>query len=251
MGEAFDFTWKEAVQSLLPICSEVVLSIGSGGDDNTEELALAWAQREPKIKVVIYPWPNPVADIDWWVTWINQARQHLKTDFMFQLDADEVLAEWSYPEVREFIQSQSGELKPGNKQATGIVTRYNFWRDHRHLIPKGHCCGWRVIRLAPTGLWLGSDAPHPLAQEAMARSENTGIEIFHYGFLRRHEALFEKGRANGMYFFGNVDARVEASAKEGAKWMEGNPFEWCNSLDDYKGEHPEIAKPWLVERGWT
>lgn len=256
-GNDLDYCWKEAVQSLLPVCDEVVLCIATGNSDATEAEARAWAHIEPKLKICIYAWPDPVADLDFWVNWLNYAREHIRADWHFQLDADEILADWSYPLLRAFVKEQSTMRRP----ATGIVTRYNFWRDHRHLIPEGNCLAKRVIRLAPRDLWLGSDCPHPKAREAQDRSVSVSeitpeytlrdIEIFHYGFLRRHEALLNKGRANGQFFFGAVDSRIETAAKEGANWSQSACLpDWTRNLDKYEGKHPAIGMKWLNQRGY-
>src|SRR5438132_6241086 len=101
-GNALDYCWREAVQSLLPICDEVVVCDGESTDGTQEEIR-EWMQREPKIKLCVYPWPDPKGDIDFWVKWLNYSREHLTTDWHIQLDADEVLSDRSYLEVVSHI----------------------------------------------------------------------------------------------------------------------------------------------------
>lgn len=241
-GDLLDFCWREAVNSLLPVCDEVCLCIGTGNEDNTEDHARLWAAREPKINLCMYPWPDPKGDADFWVNWLNYAREHLKSQWHFQLDADEVLHENSYEEIRAFIQS-------GPKSA--IVTRWNFWKDHRHTIPQGECCGKHVIRLAPSNLWMASDGYHEKGQDVVSICTPTQVEIFHYGFIRKRSAFFDKERRLQGYFFNTYDPRLEQAEKHEGNWMEMPAVTgWENRLDEYSGSHPKAVQDWLKARGY-
>lgn len=242
-GNELDYCWRECIRSLLPVCDVVSVCDGESTDGTQEELR-EWLTREPKLSLCVYPWPNPKGEPDWFVRWINYAREHVNADWHFQLDADEVLSERSYPEVRDFINTSN---------RTAVCTRYNFWRDHRHLIPEGHCLGKRVIRLAPKNLWLASDGYHPMGEQAACLSQSSGIEIMHYGFIRRPKEFFKKERLLQGYFFNSYDPRlVEAEASKVQNWMEHPGVSgWENNLDDYAGPHPQVAHEWLTERGYA
>jgi len=241
-GNQLDFCWKEAVASLLPVCDEVLLCVGTGNEDGTEEEARALWAADPKINLCMYPWPEPKGDADFWVKWLNYAREHLKSEWHLQLDADEILYEKGYDEIRRFIE------KP-NRSA--IFTRWNFWRDHRHTIPQGFCCAKHVIRLAPAPLWMASDGYHPMGSGVASIAEGTGIEIFHYGFIRKREAFFDKERKLQNYFFNTYDERLARAESYQGNWMQMPEVTgWEAALDDYNGPHPQAAHPWLKERGY-
>lgn len=247
-GIELDYCWREAVASLLPVCDTVTVCDGSSTDWTQEEIR-EWMAREPRILLCVYPWPNPKGDIEFWVKWINYAREHVKEDFQFQLDADEILSEKSYPLIEEF---KRGTM-PTDRVSLRCL-RYNFWQDPQHLIPHGVCCGHQVVRVAPTSVWLPSDGSHPSGAEANRIARDSQIELFHYGFLRRREAYFEKTRQlHTMFFGGMTDSRiidVEKNCK--GNWMqEIQNVEWLNRLRDFTGQHPAIALPWLKERGYV
>jgi len=173
---------------------------------------------------------------------LNYARTHLSTDFHFQLDADEILHEKSYDEVRKFVRQ--------DMKRSAIVTRWNFWRDHRHTIPEGHCLGKHVIRIAPTKLWMASDGVHHLGSEVVRMGRPTGIEIFHYGFIRKRAEFFKKERQLQDFFFASYDKRLEAAEQHSENWMDMPGLcDWNGNLADYGGEHPKVMKGWLEERG--
>jgi len=78
-----------------------------------------------------------------------------------------------------------------------------------------------------------------------------GIDIYHYGFLRRREAFFKKEKLLQGYFFDTYDARLERAEKESGNWMESAGVTgWENQLLDFTGPHPVAARAWLNERGY-
>jgi len=240
-GNELDFCWREAIESLLPVCDEVVVCDGES-TDGTQEQIRDWVKREPKLKLCVYPWPDPKGDIDFWVNWLNYAREHLTTQWHFQLDADEILSEKSYDEIRMFINRW--------ERRTANCTRWNFWKDHRHLIPEGHCLGKQVIRLAPADMWLPSDGCHENGNEAVSLKIDTHIQIFHYGFLRKRDKFFKKEQLLQTYFFDYYDPRLK-DAESRDKWMEEiKGVDWIKYLEPYDGEHPKVIHQWLRDRGY-
>lgn len=250
-GEEFDFCWELAVQSLLPVCDQVVLCDCDSTDGTSAKIA-AWAKREPKIKAINYPWTDPHGDGMWVMDWTNWAREHLDTDYHFQLDADEVLHENAYGQVR-LLMEEAEKSEPFSV----LCWRYNFWRDAWHLIPKNECCGHRVIRIAPTNVWLPADYPHPKGRAAMDMERDCPLQIFHYGFLRRREAFFKKERALQQAFVNRFDPKLVRAETYAGNWMDmpgissGDDTSpgWEIRVTEFTGTHPEIALQWLRDRG--
>lgn len=240
-GTDLDYCWQEAVNSLLPVCDEVVVCDGQS-TDGTQELIRDWAAKEPKLNVCVWEWTDPVNDIWAWPNWINYARQHLKSDMHIQLDADEVLDDNSYDLVR----------KAASEGSCLRVKRLNFWRDSKHLIPKGHCCGYEVIRVGPSNLWMPSDYPDPRATELMSRAVHSEIRIMHYGFLRKRDAFFRKAHVVQKIWSGSYDPRLEAAEKYEGNWSDYPDLcdGWNQHLDNYEGSHPRVIHAWLKERGY-
>lgn len=241
-GNSLDFCWREAVNSLLPVCDMVSISDGESSDGTQEEIR-QWMAHEPKLVLNVYPWPNPKGNPSWFVEWLDYNRQHVKADWQIQLDGDEVLSERSYEELKAFIQTPN---------RTAICTRYNFWGDHRHTIPEGVCLGKRVVRVAPQNIFLASDGYHHKGEQAASMSVATNIEIFHYGFIRKHEAFFVKERQLQNFFFDSYDSRLEAAEKNYGKDWPKDPgvCDYHGRLEGYDGPHPLCAHQWLRDRGF-
>jgi len=243
-GIELDFCWRESIRSLLGVCDHVTVCDGESTDGTQEEIR-EWLKTEPKLRLCVYPWPNPQGDPDFWVKWLNYCRDHVRADWHLQLDADEVLHEDSYPRVLEFIAR-------ARVPCSAICKRHNFWRDHRHTIPEGHALGKHVIRLAPQNVWMPSDGYHERGKTICEMAQAAEIHICHYGFLRRREQFFKKEKLLQGYFFGGpFDWRVTGVEKKEGNWMEQiEGIEWINNLDYYHGTHPKVVHQWLKERNY-
>lgn len=258
-GNKMDYCWQLAVQSMLPVCDEVVICVAltkeelerenrsredpslPEGDDGTLREAEVWILREPKIRVVTYEWTNPKGDVWMMMKWLNYTRTLLHYDMQITLDADEVIHPDAYPEIRRAVAEKTSRW----------FRRLNFWQDARHLVPDGQVCGMNVARLGPTEYEMPSDnaEPHPggeplIRQKALYHPK---LLIFHLGFLRKQPAFFEKSRVMQQAVCGSYDKRLEEAERTGANWWEISKFN--GALVPYNGTHPELVVPWLKERG--
>lgn len=237
-----DFPYEECIKSLLPVCDLVVVC-DAQSTDGTQEKIRDWMLSEPKLRLCVYPWVEPVGNIDWFVNWLNYARVHIPCDFQFQLDCDEVIHENSYDEILRF-------KSDGTRKAL-ICDRFNFWKDHRHVIPPGVCLSHKVVRIAPTDVWLPSDGAHEKGAEAVAMAVDSTIQIFHYGFIQKREGYFKKEKLIQKWFFNHYDDRLVEAEKKPGNWMtEIQNLEWRDQLVEFNGEHPAVAIKWLEERNY-
>lgn len=241
-GNKLDYCWQLAVKSMLPICDEVVIC-DSDSTDGTREEADAWAEREPKIRVINYPWPHPKGDVWMLMKWLNFARKELRFDMQITLDADEVIHPDAYPEIRRAV---------ANKGCRWF-RRLNFWNNPQSLIPDGQVCGMNVARLGPTECEMPSDnaEAHPGGEPAIRVKANyhPKLLICHMGFLRRQESFLAKSRVMQTALLNDYDKGLAKAEETGQPW-----YELSNAsiqLVPYRGTQPEIVHDWLVERGYS
>jgi glycosyltransferase involved in cell wall biosynthesis len=237
---SLDYCWRECGESLLGVCDELVIN-DCESNDGTWEQVQEWAHQEPRITLVRTPWTDPVATNKWWPEFFNRTREHAKSQMVLAMDADEVLHEEDFGLIRSA--SNAGKVL--------YFKRLNFWKDPRHLIPKGQCCGTQVVRLAPRHLPLPSDYPYPPADETVSMAEQSDIRTFHYGFLRKREAFFKKARTVQRIWANDFDPRLARAEREEGNWMV-NPVvaPWVNDLTEYNGNHPKFIHQWLKERDY-
>jgi glycosyltransferase involved in cell wall biosynthesis len=240
-GFELGYCFKEAIESLLPICDEVVCC-DCDSTDGTRRFLEEWKLREPKINICNFPWTDPKGDPGWWVEYLNYARQHLNTDWHFQLDADEVIGPESYPAIKFF--AEHGDSM--------ICNRLNFWKDPQHTIPHGECCGNEVIRGGPKIFWMPSDYPDPRGETIMKLAQPAKVTVYHYGFIRNRKAWFKKAREVQRIWANDYDKRLEAAESYEGDWstMPGVTG-WIDQLQEYKGTHPLVIHQWLKDNGHT
>lgn len=244
-GNKLDFCWKEAIQSLLPICDMIAVCESDSDDDTLKELE-DMSHKDSRIKICRYKWPDPHADIHWFAKWINYCREHVRCDYQIQLDADEVLHEDGHGVIKSL-------LSDPRFTSSLSVERYNFWDDAQHIVPPGHVCSNRVVRIAPQSVWLPSDGLTGHIQEheidSVPNVFSPHIKIFHYGFLRKPECFYEKEKIIQNAFFGSFDPRLEIMKDNfDRNWMKA--FTYGQPLIEFKGRHPIVARKWLAERGY-
>lgn len=237
-----DYCYIQAIESLLPVCNEVVVC-DSDSTDGTLEFLQTWCVTEPKIRIVNYPWPNPKGEMDWFVKWINAGRAFVKHPMMLQLDADEVLSDdaGTYASIKKTVEDKSAIC----------FDRINFVKDAHSVIPEGECCGRWVVRLGPSHLHWVSDEPHDRGEVPlldMAHIEPKAF-IFHLGFLRERQAFYSKARVVLGAFFNEFDQRLQRSEQTGKHPF--SEFPWWNRLNSYQGYYPQPVRNWLQERGYS
>lgn len=235
-----DYCLVAGVESLIPVADELVICDGES-TDGTIDLIRGLMARDSRVRMVTYPWTTPHNDPDFWVRWLNFAREQLRHPIQLTLDADEVLDPGSYPAILE--------LASQNK--AGLFHRLNFWQDTEHLAPENRCCGTMVARLGPTHLYMPSDEPYPAKAENVRKYavHDDRLLIFHYGFIRNPKAFVKKSVAVQNMFFGSVDQRIVDMDAQGRTWNERDYFDGL-PLRDWSGRHPDVALPWLRKNGY-
>jgi hypothetical protein len=247
-GISLDYCFAESIRSLLPVCDEVV-ACDSDSTDGTRRVLEELADREPKLRIINWPWRNPEGQSHHgFVRWLNFARVHLTTDVQITLDADEVLDD--NPLCHLVIRDALRTDHPYRQ-----FDRLNFWRDARSLIPEGVCCGKIVSRMGPTAVKIHSDEPHENDGDDWRIVErgifHPDLKIFHLGFLRHRDAFYAKNKVIASMWNGPAqprDPRLIKGEAEGKELWE-TECEWSNRLVPYSGDYPASVRKWLTDRG--
>ncbi len=235
-GYRHDYPWREAAQSVLPVCSELVIC-DAGSTDGTLEAVQEWSEADPRIK--LRHWTPEAPNHNWLLSWMNHARQQLSTSHHLFITADEVLHEDSYDDVLRFVNDHPNG-------AANCHTR-NFWFNSKLLIPHGHTCGHRGYRLSPTRMWMLADWPDERGREMMDANVETEIEIYHYNWLRKPANYVEKEKLFQQCLTGSHDARFDDPKLDLKEWAK--PSFYSEPLIPFDKPHPKIMERWLKERG--
>jgi glycosyltransferase involved in cell wall biosynthesis len=239
-AEIADYCWREAIESVTPIADQIVVC-DSESNDGTREALEVVASKNKKIKIVDWAWTNPIGDREFHVEWYNYAREHLDTDVNFQVEADEVLHECSHNLIRELLMIRSDFSRR--------VMRYNFWIDHKTILPIGVRCSHDLVRIGPAKMFMPSDYPHKFARRICDISKPSSIELFHYSFIRNKNGFITKSKNLQVWNFGKTDnGYLSAIESAGDKWKES--IQVGGKLKEFHGTHPKAAWGWLGNHGY-
>lgn len=176
-GIKHDYCLKEAVASLKKLCDECVI-LDAGSDDGTAELMQSFY--DEKTKVICLPkeeWCKHEGR-EKLSFFTNLAIASLSTDWNFNLQADEVIHENSFPFIREAIEVPGAE--------SYWSRRIDLWADSKHYLDVPHNrkpVGTEIIRLAKTK-YLSIDDAQSIAAQPADWTYYDKIHIYHMGFIR-------------------------------------------------------------------
>ena len=227
--EEFDYCYREAIQSLIDTCDEVIVVDGKSTDGTRDVLA---TYERINVKVIDADWnPVPGTRGAWLADLYNLAKEKASCPFTIGLQADEVLHEIDREEIRRWKEQTS-------------LRRLNFWKDAQHFLPNGAVCGSRVFRFGNGRTRFSGDAE---SMDPSVPRKNSQVCIFHYGFLRRTTALIDKCISFETEVLGEHNELFDRMKTEGRR-----PFDefYGDGLLPYEGSHPKYAQMWLEDRGY-
>ncbi|OQX94606.1 hypothetical protein B6I21_09260 [candidate division KSB1 bacterium 4572_119] len=240
----------ESIKSILPIVDEFVIAIGKGDEDDTTREQVQNIG-DSKIKIIDTEKYFKKGVINGIQT--NIAKEACSGDWLFYLQADEVVHEKYLPTIK----NRCKELLD-KKEVDGLLFRYkHFWGDYEHY-HRGH--GWypneiRVIRNEPDIYsWQSAqsfrrydyyDNPRQPDGHHKIRVAKVDAEIFHYGWVRPPHLMQNKKRALDSVHWG---------LKRAKDYYEKAPEEFdygpMSLLEKYRGTHPKVMKNMTSKLNW-
>lgn len=238
-GNRYDYCFKEAIQCLLEFCDHVV--VAAGGDDRTLNDVLSIASdRLTVIKISQETWDaeHGKEKLNYFTNVAIQHAEGLGYEYQFNLQADEILHEKSYAEIRKAIESGADGY---------LCKRINLWQSpylQLDVPQERKPCSTEIIRLTKTKYRSVDDAEN-IAVPLADRYYENGIRIYHMGFVRKREVMKVK--------IINMQCNVFGMADYDKKLNESdifNPNLWFDG-DDLKPIDeplPKLIKNWAKER---
>ena len=221
----------KCLQSVKPICDEIVV-VDTGSEDRTREIAAAYGA-----KVFNFRWQDDFAAAR------NYSLSKVGGDWIFILDADEVIASSDYEGFRKLISHA-----PERNVAFSIETR-NYtalantvgWNGNSGRYAKEEAgTGWFPsvkVRLFPNDPNIRFEYPvHEMVEPCLKRMgmriETTDIPVHHYGKLNQHnqahkgQTYYDIGIKKLDEMGDNIGALRELAVQAGnlKKWEEAIPL---------------------------
>lgn len=253
-GEKLYYPTVEAIKSILPICDEFVIAVGSGDeDDHTRELIAAI--NDPKIRIIDTIWEEKYCKrgmINSYQTDI--AMKQCSGDWLFYVQADEVVHEKYLP----IIKARCEELLDDTR-VEGLLFNYiHFWGDYEHY-HGGH--GWypyeiRIVRNLPnihsyqsaqSFRWFDHyDNPRQETGTRKLQVAKVGAYIYHYGWVRPPHLMQNKRRALDSVHWGK--GKAETHYQKLPPYFDYGPLD---RLARFKDSHPAVMQDMISRFDWA
>ena len=248
----FAYPLLESVNSMLPLCDEVIIAVGKSEDDTLETLK---SIKNPKLKLIETIWnKSNNLDAKIYSEQTNIAYSHCNGDWCLYLQADEVLHEKDYAEIsKQFI------IQNENENVEALLFKYKHYYGSYDFIGQGRQWYKREIRAIRNNKQFTSWGD---AQGFRKVDENNKISklkakeidafIYHYGWVRPPKAQGLKiANAQNYYHEGNFD--LETNIKNIDK-NENLVFNYTDAyeLEKYQGSHPKLMENKITkDKIWT
>lgn len=246
----------QAIESILPIVDEFIIAIGDcDADDRTRELVAAIDS--PKVKIIDTVWdlekyPNGTENAHQ----TNIARKACSGDWLFYLQADEVVHEKYLP----IIKARCEELVDNHK-VEGLLFNYiHFWGDYQHHMDSH---SWypheiRIIRNHPDiHSWESAQSFRriPNFDEQNFRQQKgthmlnvakVDAYIYHYGWVRPPKLMQNKKKSLDTIHQG-AD-KVKSMYQNQLDYFDYGPLK---HVSIFEGTHPKVMGNWMARFDWA
>ncbi len=245
----------QSIQSVLPLVDEFIIALGDCDDDDTTKRQIE-SINSPKIKIIDTVW-----DLDKYPGGMENAHQtdiaksHCTGDWLFYLQADEVVHENDLPVIKEKCQKYVNDLNVEGM----LFDYYHFWGDYHHY---HYSHGWykkeiRIIRnLKEIHSWKSAqsfrkipnfDGLHYRQKEGAYKLKVIKIQahIYHYGWVRPPHLMKKKNKALDTIHKG----KEAANAKHAGGPSEFN-YGSMKYVRTFKGSHPSVMNEWIQKFNW-
>lgn len=248
----------ESIQSALPFVDEYVIALGEG-DENDKSFEEIQKIGSDKIKVIKTEW-----DLEKYkrrsvhAQQTDLAKSHCTGDWLLYLQADELIHEKDFEEIRSKCKKYLNDDK-----VEGLTFDYlHFWGDydHYHL---SHNWYPREVRMIKNNgnihSFRGAQSfrtyfdEHRLTEEDYYRKENSRFvnakpmkaNIYHYGFVRHPEVMSKKTKSFKKSYKGH-------DYKDTKKIGDVALFDYgpLNQIETFKGTHPKAMQERIQQLDW-
>lgn len=239
----FQYPIQEALQSILPLCDEVIVAAGNS-EDNTRDIVAAIDTQ--KIKIIDTVWNENLktggavlADET------NKAFNAIsdETDWCMYIQGDEVLHEKYYDEIKAAMHKWKDD-----KNVDGLLFNYLHFYGSFDFV--GTSSNWyrKEIRVIKNDKRIYSyrDA------QGFRKSGNEKLRvkplnacIYHYGWVREPRAMQLKQNNFGRYWRGDTDSERNEKIYTG-----GFDYSHIDALEKFTGTHPAVMQQRIANMNW-
>lgn len=239
----YDYPIVEAIQSILPLCDEVVVAVGNSTDQTLE---LIQGIGSNKIRIIETVWDDSLREggrVLAVETDKALAAISADSDWAIYIQGDEAIHEKYLPVIR-----QGMETHLHNKEVDGLLFNYlHFYGSYDYV---GASSKWydheiRVIR-TNRGIYSYRDA------QGFRKGENEKLRVkplaawvYHYGWVKEPEAMQRK--QENFHKLWHQDQWLEQNV------VKADAFDYelhISQLQPFTGDHPKVMQERIATKNW-
>jgi hypothetical protein len=239
----YDYPIVEAIQSILPVCDEVVVAVGKSEDGTLEMIKNIPSS---KIRIIETIWDDSLR-VGGRILAVetDKAFQAIdpKADWAFYIQGDEVVHEKYLDTIRNEM-----EANKDNNEIDGLLLKYEHFYGSYNFVTMSSRWYRREIRIIKNNkdIYSYKDAQgFRKKPNEKLRVKLIDAYIHHYGHVREPQAMQRKHQSTNRFWHND-------------RWIERNievkdEFDYANyePLDHFRGTHPRIMEKRIKEMNWS
>lgn len=240
----YDYPVTESIRSILPLCDEVVVSVGNS-DDGTLELIQSIGSS--KIRIFHSVWDDSLKEGGLILSVeTNKALDHISADttWAFYIQADEVVHEDDYPAIRAAMEQYKDD-----KRVEGLLFNYRHFYGSYDYVGDSRTWYNKEIRIIRNDKRIRSykDAQGFRLDDRKLNVKPVKAWMHHYGWVKNPEEQIAKITNSAGYYHGNEQEHMNKVKKI---LSEFNYAELVDSLERFNGKHPALMEERIKQRNW-
>jgi len=178
-GVIYDYPFLESINSLLPLCDEVIVAVGRSDDNTLEQIK---SLQSSKVRIIETVWDDSLRKSGIILSQqTNLALDQVVGDWAIYLQADEVLHEKDYATIKNAM-----TLHQNMNEVEGLLFHYkHFYGSYKYI---GDSRRWyrREIRIVRTSSKVRSwgDAQGFKIDGRKLRVKLIDATVYHYGWVK-------------------------------------------------------------------
>ena len=249
-GFEYGVPFLESIQSILPVCNEMIVAVGDSTDGTREAIQ---GLKSDKIKIIDTIWDmNLRKGGKIFAKQTNLAMDEISGDWAFHIQADEVIHEKDLPAIISAIQENDS-----NKKVEGFILPFlHFWGGYNYIRNTRRVHNYEV-RIFRNGLNVRSYRDSQgfrkfknLADYESGKEKGEKLcvkkidaSVYHYNGIRPPEIFRKKAEQMGAFY---------KSEEEVKRALDQRKYDW-DSVDrviEFTGTHPLVMIPKVKAQNW-
>ena len=238
----YDYPIKEAIQSILPLCDEVVVAVGKS-DDGTRELVASIDSN--RIRIIDSIWDESLQKGGAILAAeTNKALAAISpdADWAFYIQGDEIVHEHSIDAIKTGMEQWKED-----SQVDGLLFNYQHFYGSYDWVGNSRKWYRREVRIIRPNRGISSykDAQGFRKNGEKIRVKLLDAWIHHYGWVKPPSA--QQAKQLEMHSYWHDEEVIKKHVTDQSDF----DYSVTNALIRFTGDHPEIMLPRIQQKNWN